>query len=1836
MGKRNKWFSLVLLFSMLIGIVQPAAVSAAGFEYNAVQPSATNLTFEHTPAAALPADQDAAISVSITGNAQTVTASVYYKTDVQTEYTTLAMTAGDGIIHTAAIPSQGLAGGTLLQYYVEAADGDSLPQRSVVYSAAIQGGAEKKLQIVHTPAQRVDVNDLEVSAKIDNPENAVITTTELLFKTPSQSRYQVVPMTQKNGDEYAAVIPASALVEPVLNYKIRVNDVAPSYSVNVNLPAFDPAKAPPLLVTKLVPNTTNVPGTSTDAYELIEIYNNTDQPIDFKNFKMYYRYPDKGPQGDVKWASTKEDFVIPAGQPAVFWIVNTANSHYTADDFNQFHKTNLIPDTNLFVIKSDGMANSGSRAVVIKTNTGEEVSAAYYDANTVYDGGVKDETKENKAIEYKYPLNGSRAMIKTSSGQNAPVPGVVNSSQVPSVPVHVELDTVKPTAEDRTGVTEIDQSNPLDLKAFADDDKQVVSVHVFVRSDKQPDFSGQSLTQDYNDKLYHYNVSSADLIGRKYIEYYFVVSDGMNETETAKVKVNITGGPDQSPLRLSVKDGDTVNGTRTIKATSQTVNADALKLTVDGKELAPSPFFALEHDAYFVFEAKGVDYYFKNAVTMGPPEDGDKTILHTFMDPISTYATLSVPIDASRLQAGTNNVIYIRAGSKSSPFDTRPEENKDDFEVRNVRLVLADGTEIWDPLYAVRDKELKMGDSTGKSEWIGFGFDLKPEYFRSKAYLWDTRQFADGGHEISVEDGSGKATSNVMVDNTPPVIKPNVEEGKEYRGHFTIDAVIEDRFAGVDQMDVKLDGRVIALPYAVSSGTMTAGEHKLEFSATDKAGNQAVKTVNFTIPEENPMKPVLVAPTNGKTDVGNSATLTVKAQDPTHDPMDVTFYRGFQYDGKRAEGFAGFKNVSETEPPKAMIPQGEQPLTAEEYGKIGAVDGNYLVNESVEQFPYQRYEIKLDPTVKATDRVDIVWQGKSLEGRKVSLYAWSKEAGKWELLDNLIAGNEDFELKATVKAGDYADGQTIQVIVQDEIGAAASAPSPTPENQDPYDFSFVWMSDTQYYSQSYPHIYQDIVNWIADNKESNKIQYVIHTGDIVDKSYQEYQWQEADKDMKVLENAGIPYGVLAGNHDVGHQDNDYAKYWQYFGDWRFKDMPTFGASYENNRGHYDLVSAGGNDFIIVYMGWGLGDKEIEWMNEVVSKYPERKAILCLHEYMLVSNNRAPIAEKIFEKVIKPNKNVIAALSGHYHDAQIKIDELDDNGEKRKVFQMLADYQGGPEGGLGYIRLMQFDVKNNKLHIKTYSPYLNDYNYYDADEYPGKDEFSLDLDLQPKTKRVATDYIGVKVYTDQRIGKQGGVQNGKEASVTWNGLQANSYYQWYAQVEDANSGNVLSDVWGFHTGKSDEGGHPGNPGNPGNPGDSGNSGNPNGSGGSSAGTKPAIPGKPEEPADQGEAKDKGVIKLNQGQGDSYKANRAALEKAVKESESGKVTIMLNDAGGAGKPAAIELDAAGVLKAKERKLTIEIVAPGVTVTLPAIAWPTVVADADKVIVQIDPTLNPSVQAALNKATLGSSELAPSRIAFTLKLVTVKGQMETSVHQLDGPVTVERALTAEESKQLRKDYAGVYELNEGKARYIGGTFERDSVRFATDLLSQFAVMEYHKKFTDLTGSWAEEYIRKLAAKHIVTGVDGHQYQPDRKVTRADFVTLAVRALGIDPANGKTAFNDVASNDYYAAYVSTAAELGLIQGSGGKFRPKDSITREEAAVVLAQMAVTLKKTGTVPSSGGTFADMNSISPWAKDAVGLLQTMGAVQGKGNNSFDPRGFVTRAEIAKMLYVMLND
>ena len=181
----------------------------------------------------------------------------------------------------------------------------------------------------------------------------------------------------------------------------------------------------------------------------------------------------------------------------------------------------------------------------------------------------------------------------------------------------------------------------------------------------------------------------------------------------------------------------------------------------------------------------------------------------------------------------------------------------------------------------------------------------------------------------------------------------------------------------------------------------------------------------------------------------------------------------------------------------------------EEISKITSSDDEYLVTDSETQFPYHRFDVTIDSSVDETDIVELSWEGHSLEGRKVSMYAWSHEKNEWVMLDTTIAGKEDFTLKQNVEVGEFVKDSKINVLVQDEI----------PVSPDDYDYTFVWMSDTQYYSESFPYIFDRQTQWIVENQEAMKIKYVFHTGDLVDESDKEEQWNNADQFMKTLDDA---------------------------------------------------------------------------------------------------------------------------------------------------------------------------------------------------------------------------------------------------------------------------------------------------------------------------------------------------------------------------------------------------------------------------------------------------------------------------------------------------------------------------------------------------------------------------------------------------------------------------------------------------------------------------------------------------------------------------------------------
>lgn len=174
--------------------------------------------------------------------------------------------------------------------------------------------------------------------------------------------------------------------------------------------------------------------------------------------------------------------------------------------------------------------------------------------------------------------------------------------------------------------------------------------------------------------------------------------------------------------------------------------------------------------------------------------------------------------------------------------------------------------------------------------------------------------------------------------------------------------------------------------------------------------------------------------------------------------------------------------------------------------------------------------------------------------------------------------------------------------------------------------------------------------------------------------------------------------------------------------------------------------------------------------------------------------------------------------------------------------------------------------------------------------------------------------------------------------------------------------------------------------------------------------------------------------------------------------------------------------------------------------------------------------------------------------------------------------------------------------------------------------------QKFSDVDDMhWGYKSITALADMGIVEGSDG-KFRPNDSITRAEFVKMLCVRFNIEEFY-ECAFADVTANDWFLGSVAGAEKRGLICGDGTNFLPRANITRQDAAVMVYRF---IKDSGYIlPSGTLEFADSNNISEYAKEAIAALKADGKVAGTGDNMFMPINNITRAEAAQMIYNTLE-
>lgn len=258
--------------------------------------------------------------------------------------------------------------------------------------------------------------------------------------------------------------------------------------------------------------------------------------------------------------------------------------------------------------------------------------------------------------------------------------------------------------------------------------------------------------------------------------------------------------------------------------------------------------------------------------------------------------------------------------------------------------------------------------------------------------------------------------------------------------------------------------------------------------------------------------------------------------------------------------------------------------------------------------------------------------------------------------------------------------------------------------------------------------FESRTSWLAANLAAQRIVFISHTGDIVDKN-EPRQWRIARENMDRI-HGRVPYGIAVGNHDMAGNVGDSRLFQEYFGAARYTGEPWYGGTYEGQPGHapevsgnnansFQLFSAGGLDFIIAHLECNAPDNVLKWVEGVFETHRDRMAIISTHMYLggikkkganqpqgrmlwkKVHGDRGNTPQQLWDKAFSKRPNLFLVLCG---DQSISIThrQISQGAHGNNVHELLMDYPRDADNS-DWLRLLRFFPEKGRIDVLTYSP-----------------------------------------------------------------------------------------------------------------------------------------------------------------------------------------------------------------------------------------------------------------------------------------------------------------------------------------------------------------------------------------------------------------------------------------------------------------------------------------------------------------------------------------------------
>ena len=333
------------------------------------------------------------------------------------------------------------------------------------------------------------------------------------------------------------------------------------------------------------------------------------------------------------------------------------------------------------------------------------------------------------------------------------------------------------------------------------------------------------------------------------------------------------------------------------------------------------------------------------------------------------------------------------------------------------------------------------------------------------------------------------------------------------------------------------------------------------------------------------------------------------------------------------------------------------------------------------------------------------------------------------------------------------------------------------ENKAPvtdYAYSFCVVGDTQVVAKNYPDKLSCIYDWIIENKDEKKIEFVFGLGDITDKNT-DAEWTAAKEQISKM-NGVLPYSLIRGNHDGTAKLNEYFAKPEY--------MSQFGGFYEPNRidNSWRTFSVCGNDYLLITLDYGASDTLLNWAAGIIEKHPEHKVIITTHAYLFRDGTTLDVndvcppnasgsndgarnnGDQMWDKLISKYENIFLVLSGH--DPCENVIATQTKGvHGNTVTQMLIDPQGvdSAEGATGMVAMLYFSNDGKTLTVEQYST-VHGKHYMNTSQFALTLPEGFEVDTEVDTAPVSPETTVNETETTDTQTPDTNVSNGDGASI----------------------------------------------------------------------------------------------------------------------------------------------------------------------------------------------------------------------------------------------------------------------------------------------------------------------------------------------------------------------------------------------------------------------------------------------------------------------------------------